>query len=230
MRLLAIETATSVCGVALLTDDTLQTEQSLEARNIHAERLLGMIEGTLGTAGLTVRDLDAVAISIGPGSFTGLRIGLSVAKGLVFGLEIELAAVPTLEALAWRLTEPEAGDTSPYVLAALDARRDEVYCQLFRRSDTALVALGLPQDRHAATVHELLEDKQVTVTGDGADKVLSHCAPGARLSTARIGFRSCSAATVGLLGGRLLRAGQGADPATLEPWYIKEFFLRTASS
>ena len=229
MRLLSIETATSVCGVALLTDDVLQTEESVEARNIHAERLLGMIDGTLRTSGLRVRDLDAVAISIGPGSFTGLRIGLSVAKGLVFGLEIEMAAVPTLEALAWRLTDPEAGDASPYVLAAIDARRDEVYCQLFRRSDRALVASGPPQDLHVPALHELLEGKQVTVTGDGAEKVLSVSPPGVRLSPARAGFGGCSAATVGLLGGRLLRAGQGADPATLEPWYIKEFFLRTAS-
>jgi len=230
MTVLAIETATAVCGVALIADGTLRGEEFLEARNIHAERILGMIDTTLRRAGLEARELDGVAVSVGPGSFTGLRIGLSVAKGLVFGLKIGLAAVPTLEALAWRLAEAEHDDATPYILAALDARRDEVYCQLFRRSEEAVLACGEPQDLPAAGVVALLEGRRAILTGDGAEKVARALPDVSGLSLADAVLRRCSAAMVGRLGERELRAGRAADPATLEPRYIKEFFLRAPSS
>ena len=227
MTVLSIETATAVCGVGLVRSGALVGEQFLEGRSLHAERLLSMIDAALQDAGMDIRDVEGVAVSIGPGSFTGLRIGLSVAKGLVFGLGRSLAAVPTLEALAQRLVTT---DSSPHLLAALDARRDEVYCQLFRRSGVELHPEGPPEDLPVAAVARLLEGKRAVVTGDGTEKVLAEVSPGSAIVGAPPDLRRCSAATVGLLGAQLLRAGQVADPATLEPRYIKEFFLRTPSS
>ena len=230
MTVLSIETATAVCGVALVRDGTTLLEQSLEARHLHAERLLGMIDRTLGEAALTVREPDGIAVSIGPGSFTGLRIGLSVAKGLVFGLGKPLAAVPTLEALAWRLVTGSASEAPRYILATLDARRDEVYCQLFNHTGPGLQAAGEPEDLSVAAVVARLRGKQVLLTGDGAEKVLSAAPANSGLSCVEPDLRRCSAATVGLLGERLLQSGRGSDPATLEPRYVKEFFLRTRTS
>ena len=230
MTVLAIETATAVCAVAIVTDGVLRAEEALEAKNIHAERLLGMVDETLRQSGLAASDLEGVAVSIGPGSFTGLRIGLSVAKGLVFGLEISLAAVPTLEALAWRLADSAAGAGAPYILSTIDARRDEVYCQLFTLSHQGPVSSGLPQDLPVDRVRDLLEGKQAIVTGDGAEKVMGALGGSLQCSVAEPALRRCSAETVARLGEHLLRAGRGADPATLEPLYIKEFFLRTPLS
>jgi tRNA threonylcarbamoyladenosine biosynthesis protein TsaB len=230
MTVLAIETATAVCAAAIVTNGVLRAEESLEAKNIHAERLLGMIDGTLRRSGLAVSDLEGIAVSLGPGSFTGLRIGLSVAKGLVFGLEIGLAAVPTLEALAWRIADSPAGARAPYILSTIDARRDEVYCQLFTQSEQGPVSSGLPQDLPVDRVKDLLEGKRTIVTGDGAEKVMGSLSGSILWSVAEPALRRCSAETVARLGEHLLRAGQGADPATLEPLYIKEFFLRTTLS
>jgi len=226
MTILAIETATAVCAVAVLTKGALRSEASVEGRGLHAERLLGMIESALEEAAVTPQDLTAVAVSIGPGSFTGLRIGLSVAKGLVFGLQIGLAAVPTLEALAWRLAGDQQGNGPAYILAALDARRDEVYCQLFRHTNRGPVGEGLPEDLPVSRVRAILEGKEVTLTGDGAEKVLGGLSDRSGVTLAPPDRRGCSAATVGLLGERMLLEGRGAEPATVEPQYIKEFFLR----
>ena len=226
MTILAIETATAVCAVAVVARGTLRSERSVEGRGIHAERLLGMIDSALHAAELTPGDLTAVAVSIGPGSFTGLRIGLSVAKGLVFGLEIQLAAVPTLEALAWRLAGARQDEDAPYVLAALDARRDEVYCQLFRHSDRGPVGEGPPQDLPVSRMRAILEHKKVILTGDGAVKVMGELSDLVGLTLAPPDRRGCSAATVATVGARMLLEGRGADPATVEPQYVKEFFLR----
>lgn len=227
MTVLSIETATAVCGVGLVRGGSLIGEQSLEGRSLHAGCLLRMIDAILQEAGMHIRDVEGVAVSIGPGSFTGLRIGLSVAKGLVFGLGRSLAAVPTLEALAGRLA---TADSSPYVLAALDARRDEIYGQLFRRSGVELHPEGPPEDLPVTVALGLLEGKRAVVTGDGTEKVLKEVSPGSAIVGAPPDLRRCSAATVGLLGARLLQTGTVADPATLEPRYIKEFFLRGPSS
>jgi tRNA threonylcarbamoyladenosine biosynthesis protein TsaB len=103
MQLLAIETATDICSVAYVQHDTVLSEVNIFEHRRHAELLAPAIEEQSKRHGIQFSDLDAVAVSIGPGSFTGLRIGLSVAKGLIFGTDIQLIAVPTLLASAWEV-------------------------------------------------------------------------------------------------------------------------------
>lgn len=123
MKLLAIDTATEACSAALWIDGEVQEERVLAPRG-HAERILPMVERLLGAAGLSLGQLDALAVDRGPGSFTGVRIGISVTQGLAFAADLPVHPVSSLAALAqgaWHA----AGATR--VLSLIDARMDEIY-------------------------------------------------------------------------------------------------------
>ena len=101
MKILGIETATSVCAAAIVDDGDVLTEQWIEAQHSHSEKLITLIDKCLQTVNCELKSLAGIAVSIGPGSFTGLRIGLSVAKGLSYASGVPLVSIPTLKALAW---------------------------------------------------------------------------------------------------------------------------------
>jgi tRNA threonylcarbamoyladenosine biosynthesis protein TsaB len=125
VRVLGVDTATRRASVGLLLDGAVIAERS-QAEGSHAVTLLPLIADTLSQAGCTVRDLDAIAVSSGPGAFTGLRVGLSVARGLACATGVAVVAVPTLEALARTVTEHEGG-----ICTLLDARKGELYSACF---------------------------------------------------------------------------------------------------
>lgn len=230
MTVLGIETATAVCGAALVRDGVIAAEQSLEEKNVHAERLLGLIDRVLvdgdprqGKAD-PLRSLEGIAVSVGPGSFTGLRIGLSVAKGLAFARELPLVGVPTLVALARHAAATDPPAAGEWILAALDARRDEVYYQIFDYSGSPLRDAG---DCDVGALRSEIGDHPLLVTGDGAMKVINGGSGGGhRMRLASPPALLCSAAGVARLGEEMLREGHRDDPVTLEPLYIKEFFLK----
>src|SRR2546425_10061626 len=163
MRVLAVETSTLAGGAALLDGELVVGEYVLDVSATHSERLMGAIDRLLTDAGWTVRDLEGLAVSVGPGSFTGLRIGLSTVKGLALALSIPIVAVPTLDAMAALL--PFAALP---VCPVLDARKREVYASLYRwdglgmRREWEYLAIA-PGDL-ARRLHE-----PVIVVGDGAD-------------------------------------------------------------
>lgn len=127
MKLLSIETSTMVGGVAIMEDETLIAESRINVKVTHSERLMGAIDHILMQSGMKIQDIDVFAIAIGPGSFTGLRVGLSTVKGLVYATGKKLISVPTLEAFAWNMP------FSKYqVCPLLDARKKEVYAGIFR--------------------------------------------------------------------------------------------------
>ncbi|MEW6511400.1 MAG: tRNA (adenosine(37)-N6)-threonylcarbamoyltransferase complex dimerization subunit type 1 TsaB [Bacteroidota bacterium] len=226
MTVLGIETATAVCAAAVIDQGRVLAEASLEEKNVHAERLLTQIDRVLHDAGTPLRSLNGIAVSIGPGSFTGLRIGLSVAKGLAYAASVPLIAVPTLEALARHAAAVAAPQGEMWVLAAIDARRDEVYCQLFAHGEGGCTPLRPVRDMGVAEVRAELAGHDVLVAGDGAMKVVGDPGPEGLLFAGTEASR-CSAAAVARLGSELLASGRRDDPASLEPQYIKEFFLRT---
>ncbi|MCW2310083.1 tRNA (adenosine(37)-N6)-threonylcarbamoyltransferase complex dimerization subunit type 1 TsaB [Rhodobium gokarnense] len=128
MRLLAIDTALTACSVAVLDDgdaDRLETASEAMERG-HAERLIGMIGEVLADAGLSFNDLDRIVATVGPGSFTGVRVGLSAARGLGLVLKKPVVGVTTLAALA----ESVRGEDVGPVAAVIDARRGEIYAEL----------------------------------------------------------------------------------------------------
>lgn len=234
MKVLGLETATTVCGVALAVDGRIVAHQELTERQVHAQKLIALLDAALREGELEVDALDGIAVSIGPGSFTGLRIGLSVAKGLAYATGVPLVAVPTLEALAARL-EAEVRDAGEVkVVALLDARRDELYYQVFRPTAEGLTPEGGASDATVGELQKRLSEELATtdllLTGEASAKVYGSGiwpkGPG-RVVCARPPLDRCSAVTVALLGERRRRAGEAADIATLEPHYIKEFFLKT---
>ena len=196
MRLLAVETSSLAGGVALLDDERLVAEYVLDVSITHSERLMGAIDHVLADARWTPRQLEGLAVAVGPGSFTGLRIAVSTVKGLALALGLPIAAVPTLDAMAFAV--PWA--TLP-VCPVLHARKGEVYACRYRWVDGAMrreweyLALSLERFDERLTEPTL-------VIGDGAAVVRSP-------------------ACVGALGIERLGAGDGVTAAALTPLYLR---------
>ncbi len=222
MKILGIETATLICGAAVVVDGRIISEEQTSEKKVHAENIMRLIDASLSKSGVLLKDVDAIAVSIGPGSFTGLRIGLSVAKGLAYATDKPLVAVPTLDALARRAVDAGVVAT-PYILSALDARRDEVFCRLFRVDGTKILPEWPAKD---LTLHDLfveLGNRRVSVTGDAIPKIQLFDQM-KKLIYVRSEVAMCSAATVTLIGEELAREGNFVDPVTVEPAYVKEFY------
>lgn len=230
MRVLGIETATLVCGAAVAADGRVMADAWVESRNVHAERLMSLIDEALRGAETGLGAIDAIAVSTGPGSFTGLRIGVSVAKGLAYATGKPLVGVPTLTAIAERAARESRQRVPEIIVPLLDARRGEVYYQMFRSEGGAAVPLAGPQVARVAEVQTLLAGRQVLITGEAAEKGVEAGRTGGGAVLAEQALARCSAGMVALLGETMVRAGLTVDPASLEPRYIKEFFLRAPQS
>ncbi|HYQ87254.1 MAG TPA: tRNA (adenosine(37)-N6)-threonylcarbamoyltransferase complex dimerization subunit type 1 TsaB [Bacteroidota bacterium] len=225
MTILAIETATEVCGAAVIGNGAVIGESSITAPHVHSEKLIGLVDEALRRAAIDLGGIDGIAVSIGPGSFTGLRIGLSVAKGLAFACGKPVVPVPTLKGLAARAGRESLVSSPSLVLAMIDAGRDEIYFAAYR--DMKEVA----QPRAAAreeVVGLFADESRIVIMGDGADKFQPWLAAAHPSLSLRFLFpprarRLCSAAAVGLIGEEELAAGHTADLAALEPVYIKDF-------
>jgi tRNA threonylcarbamoyladenosine biosynthesis protein TsaB len=170
VSLLALETATSTCGVAVLQGDAVLAEMHLHRPRVHAERLTPLVEALLAQAEVELEALDAVAVSRGPGSYTGLRIGASTAKGWALAAKVPLVGVSTLAAYAASV-RPIAtpGDV---VCALLDARRDEVYAGAYRRTSTGMHPHAPVQALPVTALPEWLGavDGRLWGVGDGGEK------------------------------------------------------------
>lgn len=230
MRVLAIETATTVCAAAVVSEGKILSEASLDEKYVHAEKLLTQVDAVLDSSGLSLLQLDGIAVSIGPGSFTGLRIGLSVAKGLSFASGKRIVPVPTLRALAQRVVDQRIARRGEYILPALDARRDEVYCELFRAENGFAKAVSDPRDVSVSVLLKDAPDGKTWLTGDTRTKLQSVLSPDDfRWSFVPESIARCSAGAVGLLGEVLMTKDDVVDVASLEPLYIKEFFFKPQS-
>jgi tRNA threonylcarbamoyladenosine biosynthesis protein TsaB len=216
MKLLALETATLAGGAALLDGGRLVGESRLNIALTHSERLMAVVDRLLLDCGWAVADLQALAVSVGPGSFTGLRVGAATAKGLALALEIPVAPVPTLDALAATLPFAEAP-----VCPLLDARKGEVYCSLYRWTGTAMAReweyLALPPAAAAARL-----TPPVIVLGDGVAACRPYLAQlGAGVQEADPVHSIPSPAVVGALGHAILAAGGGIPAERLAPLYLR---------
>src|SRR5438105_14184508 len=212
MRVLAVETSSLAGGVALLDDERLVAEYLLDVSVTHSERLMAAVDQVLTGARWTGRDLGGLAVAVGPGSFTGLRIAVSTAKGLALALGLPIAAVPTLDAMAAAL--PWAALP---VCPVLDARKGEVYASLYRWDGVAMRReweyLALAPEALAARLGE-----PAIVLGDAAPAIRSpHARP------APPSHRAPSPAWVALLGAERLRGGETVTPAELVPIYLRPF-------
>ena len=165
MKILAFETSAKAASVALMENGKLLGESYQNTGLTHSQTLMVMAEDLLKTAGLTPQDVEAVAVAAGPGSFTGVRIGVAAAKGFAWGAELPCYGVSTLEAMARNL-----GVWQGYVVPAMDARRSQVYTAIFRAEKGILTRL---EEDMAISLEELKEKiknfaEPVFLVGDGA--------------------------------------------------------------
>jgi tRNA threonylcarbamoyladenosine biosynthesis protein TsaB len=127
MRILSIDTATASCSVGVMNAERLLAEVTSEKKQTHSKHLMGMIDTAVRVAGVSLAEMDAFAVNIGPGSFTGIRIGVSTAQGLAMALSRPVVGVSSLEALA-----RQAGMSNYLICPVLDARKNEVYAALYQ--------------------------------------------------------------------------------------------------
>jgi len=234
--ILALETATPVCSVALARDGEFLSIRESTVPNAHSSVLTVFIEEIFQEVSLHYTDLDAVSVSMGPGSYTGLRIGVAAAKGLCFALDKPLIAVPTLEAMAAGMKDvflhltpdpspPGEGRKPPLgglgvFCPLIDARRMEVYCAVFDENLNQVQATeALIVDEHSFT--GLLKDHVVLFAGTGAEKckkVLSHQTNAIFIE----GFEASSRFLVTLSEQRFIEQ-RFENLAYFEPFYLKDF-------
>jgi len=221
--ILQIETATQVCSAALSVNGSTVAVKELHAANIHAGSLTLFIEEVMHMASVAYRDLDAVAVSMGPGSYTGLRIGVSTAKGLCFALGRPLIAVETLKMMAMGFLAANAGYTG-LVCPMIDARRMEVFTGLYDNTLAEVLPVSAKIIDEQSYLDELA-DHEITFIGDGADKCRnSIAAANARFSAENFN----SAVNMSRLAFEAFKSGHFEDVAYFEPYYLKDFLITTA--
>lgn len=217
--LLSIDTATKVCSVALHENEQLLASQHLHIDKSHSGLLTVLIEDILRYAGFELSDLAAVAVSEGPGSYTGLRIGASAAKGIGFALDLPVITVGTLQAMAQGMRK--YAEPGSLLCPMIDARRMEVYCLLMNR-EGEIVQEPKAKIMDENSFVEELKDHKIYFFGDGADK----CKPlfGENTHACFVDHIVPSAVHVGELAQAKLSAKDFADLAYFEPFYLKEFY------
>lgn len=213
--ILCLETATTNCSVALSKDGALLALKEDSSRNYsHAEKLHVFIDEILKENNLSVTDLDAIAVSKGPGSYTGLRIGVSTAKGLCFSLELPLISLATLTSLAVQI-KPERG----FVIPMLDARRMEVYSAVFN-ADVKEIRETKAEVLDENSFIEFLEKDKVVFIGDGVEKFEAICN---HANAEFIPKKLPSAAEMCSLAEAKYKISDTEDVAYFEPYYLKDF-------
>jgi tRNA threonylcarbamoyladenosine biosynthesis protein TsaB len=150
MKILAVDTATKSCSVAIIDDGTLSAELTTMDDQTHSKHLMELIHKVLGISGASAGELDGLAVTIGPGSFTGLRIGISTIKGMAYGLNKPVVGISSLDALAW-----QCADRSYLICPLLDARKGEVYSATYRFKNNILT----PKSPEKATAPETAVQK-----------------------------------------------------------------------
>ena len=221
-RIILIETSTALCSVALAEDGVVTAYRESSAPKAHASLTAVFIQELLSERELTLADCDAVCVSMGPGSYTGLRVGVSTAKGLCFGSGKPLLAVGTLDTLVAQATDviPSEGEESPgyrFIIPMVDARRMEVYTAVFENGRQ--ITETAPAIIDETSFAEYLEQGPCLFIGDGAGK----CADVIKHPNAT--FRQCWPKASSMLEPAIaaFRSGDFKDVAYFEPFYLKEF-------
>jgi len=222
--ILSIETATNVCSVALSGDGQLISLRESILKNAHSSVLTTFIEEVFNTAGLKPHELDAIAVSEGPGSYTGLRIGVATAKGLCYALDKPLIAIPTLKSMAAGMLnlEPVTLHSSLVTLFCpmIDARRMEVFSAVYN-SGLEEVREILAEIITESSFADLLKEHIIFFAGDGTEK----CKPSLEKNENAhfLDDFHVSARYMTLLAEKKFQAGDFENLAYFEPRYLKDF-------
>jgi len=212
--ILCLETATTNCSVALSVNGSVTAlKEDYNNQYSHAERLHVFIEAILQKANIEKSHLDAIAVSKGPGSYTGLRIGVSAAKGLCYALDIPLISIPTLDSLALKV------GTAVNTVPMIDARRMEVYSAVFSR-DKKQIRETLAEILDVNSFEKILAEGETVFIGNGVAKFQEICShPNAIFMSDELPSAKEQAA----LAEEKFHAGLFEDVAYFEPYYLKDF-------
>lgn len=216
--ILNIETATQHCSVGLAEDGKVITIRESNEKNIHAAKVTVFSDEVCQEAGIQMGEIDAVAVSMGPGSYTGLRIGVSAAKGFCYALDIPVIAVPTLQSIAL-CAKDIAKDNEALYCPMIDARRMEVYTALFDSGNNQIrntQALIIDEQ----SFDEVLKDHNIIYCGDGADKCRDILDPKGMIFLEDV---KPSATSMAVIAFRKFQEGSFEDLAYFEPFYLKDF-------
>ena len=224
-KILGIESSSLVASVAILDGDTITAEYTVNHKKTHSQTLLPMLDEIVRMTEQNLEDLDAIAVSGGPGSFTGLRIGSATAKGLGLALEKPLIHVPTLDAMAYNLY-----GCGERICPIMDARRGQVYAGIYEFDGQKLHIL---EDQMAVPIEELgeklkkylKEGRRVTFLGDGVPvhktKIKEEILPGEAVTFAPANMNRQRAASVGTLGMQYYKEGKIETAMEHEPDYLR---------
>jgi tRNA threonylcarbamoyladenosine biosynthesis protein TsaB len=221
MAILGIETSTAVCSVGLADEFGLQSERSLIESHIHSEKLLTLIQELCDEQKMKLSQLDGVAISIGPGSFTGLRIGLSTAKGLCFALEKPLIAVPTFLSIAKSavLSHPECAR----IIVCIDAKQREYYIGVYEQDNGDVREMQSVQTGSLSSALTAISLKTLIIT-DRTDEVKTKFGDSIIVEDV---FSYCRGNIVARIAIERWNDGKRNLWEQLEPIYLKDFVVRT---
>jgi tRNA threonylcarbamoyladenosine biosynthesis protein TsaB len=221
--ILGIETATSICSVALVKDGNIVAIRESVGTREHSAELTGYMSEVFAEAGFSYAQMDAVAVSMGPGSYTGLRIGVSSAKGLCYATDKPFIAIDTLKSLAWQALQALKAGNKPLenvlLCPMLDARRMEVYTAMYDQH------LQVIENVNASIITEdafnQFAGREIVYFGDGASKCQSVL--GGKNNITFLDHINLSARSVCMLAEPEFEAQNFADVAYCEPFYLKDF-------
>ena len=221
MKILAIDSTAVVASVALCDDERLIALYTVNNGNTHSETLLPMVESILKEAKLTASDIELFAVSNGPGSFTGVRIGCATVKGLAFGRNVPTAGISTLEALAYNLKGSDG-----IICPVMNARRNQVYNALFRFENGKLVrlcpdrAIAVKDLAEELTSDEAHSSKMIFLCGDGSD-MTAPALPAERLGFTHPVMVHQNAYSVAMCALQAYKAGNCVTDVDLAPTYLR---------
>ncbi len=222
MQLLSIETSGRKGGFAIVDETGVVCEIFTDMQGAHVEKGSKLIEMIMETASVSVQDIDAVAVSLGPGSFTGLRVGLALAKGICFAARKQLAGVPTLDSVAEMVRMCDS-----VLVPMLDARRGEIYFSIYRSSHGKMQRiadyLALEPSQAACMIRDVADGEPILVLGDALARygdLLRKELPSSCIF-APTDFWSPRPGVIGEIGIRMLRNGETLDVDTAQPLYVR---------
>ena len=220
-KIILIETSTAACSVAICSEGRILAHRESATARDQAARTAPFVKEVLDECGLTTADCDAVCVSAGPGSYTGLRVGVSSAKGLCFAADKPLIAVGTLDILAYQaIRDHLLPQGCKYIVPMIDARRMEVYAEIFDENINKI------EDTKAMIIDEnsfseYKSEHEVWLFGDGADKCAELFANDNRINVIKDFY--CSAKYMDKLAQQKLENKDFVDVAYFEPFYLKDF-------
>ena len=169
MIVMGLDTALHRCSVAILDGDHVLADHAIDLERGHAERLAPMVTAALGDAGIGVNDLQRVGVVVGPGGFTGVRVGLSFARGLGIGTDLDVVGVTSLAALAQNISDAKEADL---IGSVIDARGGQVYTALYNQNGETLMAPVVASPKDAAVLlNEKAHDAKTLLVGSGANLI-----------------------------------------------------------